>query len=93
MVKNQGYREKLVERVNWTTDQQGNTIFLEHQVSVTLLCTLCFSYSRLSVIDELCVRRFHFILLVIQLDAGVVIFLDSSCKEPKEARGEWKKEL
>ena len=38
----------------------------------------------LSVIDELCVRRFHFILLVIQLEAGLVIVLDSRCKDPKE---------
>ena len=48
------------------------------------MCTFYFAYSRLSVIDELCVRRFHFILLVIQLDAGVVVVLDSRCKEAKE---------
>ena len=46
--------------------------------------SFCFAYSRLSVIDELCVRRFHFILLAIQLDAGLVIVLDSRRKEPKE---------
>ena len=53
-------------------------------MSVTVLCIFCFAYSRLSVIDELCVRRFHFILLAIQLDAGLVVVLDSKRKEAKE---------
>ena len=47
------------------------------------MCTFCFAYSRLSVIDELCVRRFHFILLVIQVDEGVVLVMDSKRKDPK----------
>jgi hypothetical protein len=47
------------------------------------LCIFGFAYSRLSnVIDELCVRRFHFILLFIKLDGGVVTVLDSRRKEP-----------
>ena len=51
----------------------------------TVLYTFCFAYSMLSVIDELCcVRRFHFILLAIQLDAGLVVVLDSRRKEAKE---------
>jgi hypothetical protein len=37
----------------------------------------------LSVIDELCVRRFHFILLVIQFDAGKVLVMDSLRKDPE----------
>ena len=45
---------------------------------------ILFAYSRLSVIDELCVRRFHYILLAIQLDAGLVIVLDSRRKEVTE---------
>ena len=49
------------------------------------MCIFGFAYSRLStVIDELCVRRFHFILLAIQLDAGLVVVLDSRRKEAKE---------
>lgn len=31
--------------------------------------------------DELCVRRFHFILLAIQLDTGVVLVMDSKRKD------------
>ena len=50
---------------------------------ITVLCIFCFAYSGLSVIDELCVRRFHFILLVIKLDEGKVIVLDPMRKEPK----------
>ena len=54
-------------------------------MSVTVLCIFGFAYSRLSnVIDELCVRRFHFILLSIKLDGGVVTVLDSRRKDPKE---------
>ena len=37
----------------------------------------------LSVIDELCVRRFHFILLVIQFDTRNVHVMDSLRKDPK----------
>ena len=37
----------------------------------------------LSVIDELCVRMFHFILLVIQVDEGVVLVMDSKRKAPE----------
>jgi hypothetical protein len=49
------------------------------------LCIFGFAYSRLStVIDELCVRRFHFILLSIKLDGAVVTVLDSRRKEQKE---------
>jgi hypothetical protein len=36
------------------------------------------------VIDELCVRRFHFILLEIKLYGGVVTVLDSRRKDPQE---------
>ena len=35
----------------------------------------------LSVIDELCVRGFHFILLVIQFDAGKLLVMDSLRKD------------
>ena len=52
----------------------------------------CFAYSMLSVIDELCVRRFHFILLVIQFDAGKVLVMDSLRNEP-EKWGDLKKIL
>jgi hypothetical protein len=61
----------------------GNTIYLQFHVSVTVLYTFCFAYSILSVIDELCVRSFHFILLVIQFDAGEVLVMDSKHKDPK----------
>jgi hypothetical protein len=50
----------------------------------TVLYTFCFAYSMLSVIDELCcVRRFHFILLVIRVDSGSVLVMDSLRKDPK----------
>ena len=52
-------------------------------MSVTVLCIFGYAYSRLSVIGELCVRNFHFILLSIKLDGGVVTILDSRRKEPK----------
>jgi hypothetical protein len=43
----------------------------------------------LSVIDELCiyVRRFHFILLIIEPEAGIVEVMDSKSK-PLAARGD-----
>ena len=54
-------------------------------MSVTVFCIFGFAYSRLStVIDELCVRRFHYILLSIKLDGGVVTVLDSRRKDPKD---------
>jgi hypothetical protein len=54
-------------------------------VSVTVLYIFGFTYSRLStIIDELCVRRFHFILLSIHLEGGVVTVLDSRRKDPHE---------
>ena len=54
-------------------------------MSVTVLCIFGFAYSRLStVIDELWVRSFHFILLSIKLDGAVVTVLDSRRKEQKE---------
>ena len=48
------------------------------------MCIFYFAYSRLSVIDELCVRRFHFILLSIKLDGALVTVLDSRRKEATE---------
>jgi len=48
-----------------------------------LYTSFCFAYSMLSVIDELCVRRFHFILLVIQFDTGKVLVMDSARKDPE----------
>jgi Ulp1 family protease len=44
----------------------------------------------LSVVDELCmpayinVRRFHWILIIISVDDGIVQTLDSLGKEPRE---------
>jgi len=55
-------------------------------VSVTVLYTFYFAYSMLSEIDELCmpayinVRRFHWILLIIQIDKGRVFIMDSRDK-------------
>ena len=44
--------------------------------------TFHFAYSMLSVIDdELCERRLHFILLAIQVDAGVVLVMDLRRKD------------
>lgn len=62
-----------------------NVVFLQLQVSVTFLYTFCFAYSKLInyLIDELCVRRFHFILLVIEVDVGIVRFMDSKRKDPQ----------
>ena len=52
-------------------------------MSVTILYTFCFAYSMLSVIDELYARRFHFILLIIQLDQGIVLVMASKRKDPE----------
>ena len=52
-----------------------------------------FAYSMLSVVDELCmpayinVRRFHWILLIISVDDGIVETLDSLGKDPGEYAG------
>ena len=53
-------------------------------MSVTVLYTFYFAYSMLTVIDDLCVRRFHFILLDIQLEEGKVTVLDSRRKEARD---------
>ena len=55
--------------------------------SVTVLYTLIFAYSMLSVTDELLtyinMRSFHYILLIIEVDAGRVEIYDSLAK-PEE---------
>ena len=53
---------------------------------VLLSCAYSVSLTRgySNVIDELCVRRFHFILLEIKLDGGAVTILDPSRKDPQE---------
>lgn len=38
----------------------------------------------LSVTDELCMHNFHFILLIIQVDSGRVLVVDSKRKEHEE---------
>ena len=76
--------ENLAQLVPSTPKQKGNTLSLQLQVSVTVFCIFCFADSRLSIIDELCARRFHFILLDIQLDEGAVTVLDSRRKEATE---------
>ena len=45
-------------------------------MSVTILYAFYFVYSMLSVIDELCVHRFHFILLIILPDKRLVEVMD-----------------
>ena len=76
--------ENLANGVPSTPKQKGNTLSLQLQVCVTVFCIFCFADSRLSVIDELCARSFHFILLAIQLDEGAVTVLDSRRKEATE---------
>ena len=76
--------ENLAQLVPSTPKQKGNTLSLQLQVSVTVFYIFCFANSRLSVIDELSARRFHFILLDIQLDEGAVTVLDSRRKEATE---------
>ena len=81
---NQRDRGELAKVVPYTSKQKGNTLSLQLQVSVTVLCIFGFAFSRLStVIDELCVRRFHFILLSIKLDGALVTVLDSRRKDPE----------
>ena len=66
-------------RTHWcknTGNQKGNTISLQLRVSVTFAIHILFVYSMLSVIDELCMHSFHYILLIIILDQGVVLFMD-----------------
>jgi len=59
-------------------------------VSVSVLYTLFFAYSMLSVIDELCmsayvnVRRFHWILLSIKVDKSEVEVMDSLNRNQEE---------
>jgi len=59
-------------------------------VSFTVLYTFYFAYSMLSVIDELCmpayinVRSFHWILLIIKVDDGIVYIMDSLQKDPED---------
>ena len=74
---------KLATIVPSTSKQRDTTLSLQLQVSVTVLCIFGFAYSRLSEIDELCVRNFHFIMLSIKVDGVVVTVLDSRCKDPK----------
>ena len=65
--------------------QRGNTISLQLRVSVTVLYTFYFPYSMLSAIDEFInVRSFHWILLIIKVDSGIVRIMDSKRKEQKE---------
>jgi len=65
--------------------QRGNTISLRLQVSVSVLYTFYFPYSMLSTIDEfLNMRSFHWILLIIKVDSGIVRIMDSKRKEQKE---------
>ena len=45
--------------------------------------TFCFAYSKLSVMDELCVRRFHYILLIIQIESGRVEVMDPKSNDPE----------
>jgi Ca2+/Na+ antiporter len=67
--------------VKKTRNQKGNTIFLQLQVSVTVLYTLLFL-----LLDVKCnswvmhVRMYHFILLVIQSYKGRVEVVDSKHK-------------
>jgi hypothetical protein len=79
----------VIERYDLTYDNlltsflknhHKSTILLPYKtkwVLITILCIFCFAYSMLSVIDELCVHIFHFILLVIKLEEGKVTVLDS----------------
>ena len=61
-------------------------------MSVTVLCIfgslnyILLEVIVINVIDELyaCVRRFHYILLEIKFEQGVVTVLDSKRKDPKE---------
>ena len=42
-----------------------------------------FVYSKLSVMDELCVCRFHYILLIIQVERGIVEVMDPKSSDPE----------
>jgi hypothetical protein len=67
--------------VKETRNHEGNTISLQLQVSVTLLYMLLFR-----LLDIKCnwwvmrVHGYHFILLVIQLDRGRVLVMESKRK-------------
>ena len=64
---------------------KGKYSFLTTSSECYCLVHIRFAYSRLStVIDELCVRSFHFILLEIKLGGGVVNILDSRRKDPQD---------
>ena len=59
-------------------------------MSVSVLYTLFFAYSMLSLIDELCmsayvnVRRFHWILLSIKVDKSEVEVMDSLNRDQEQ---------
>ena len=58
-------------------------------MSVTVLCIFGFPYILVQVIVMqlmiyACVRRYHYILLEIRLEQGVVTVLDSKRKDPQE---------
>ena len=59
-------------------------------MSVSVLYTLFFAYSMLSLIDELCMsayvndRRFHWILLSIKVDKSEVEVMDSLNRNQEE---------
>jgi hypothetical protein len=60
--------------------QKGNIISLQLRVSVTVLYTFCFRLLDVKhIIDSLCLCSFHFILLIINIDKGVVKVMDSKC--------------
>jgi hypothetical protein len=71
------------QRITWYNrevfqQQKGNTISLQLWVSVTVLYIFCFRLLDVKrIIDSLCLCSFHFIMLIINIDEGVVKVMDS----------------
>ena len=68
--------------------QRYNTLSLQLQVSVTVLCIFGFlispGYSNVILMSYACVRSYHYILLEIKLEQGLVTVLDSRRKDPQD---------
>ena len=78
-----GNRGYLAKGDKETILQKRNTISLQLRVSVSVLYIFYFAYSKLSVLTELCVRRYHYILLIIQVQSGIVEVMDPKSNDPE----------
>ena len=80
-IATQRHSAKLGRMIAVFRQQTANTISLQLRVSVTVFYTYCFPLSMFKhIIDSLCVCSFHYILLIICPEEGVVKVMDSKRK-------------